>query len=87
MVSWSPNGILIDDITKNKFINIFDPRANKVILKNKINELFKSTKFAWVYDETFVTTSWKKTGSKMLGLWDIRKVKEVLSSQGEVTGV
>ena len=33
-----------------------------MILKNQINELFKSTKFAWVDDGTFVTTSWKKTG-------------------------
>ena len=87
LVSWSPNGTLIGATTKNKFINIFDPRANKMILKHQINEAFQSAKFAWVDNETFATTSWNKTGAKMLRLWDIRKVKEDLSSEGEVTGV
>ena len=47
------------------FINIFDPITNKMILKNLINELFKSSTFAWVNVETFVTISWNKTGIKM----------------------
>jgi hypothetical protein len=58
-----------------------------MILKHQINEAFQSAKFAWVDNETFATTSWNKTGAKMLRLWDIRKVKEDLSSEGEVTGV
>ena len=28
LVSWSPNGTLIGATIKNKFINIFDPKAN-----------------------------------------------------------
>ena len=87
LVSWSPNGTLIGATTKNKFMNVFDPRANKMILKHQINEAFQSAKFAWVNNEQFATTSWNKTGSKMLRLWDIRKVKEDLTSEGEVTGV
>ena len=87
LVSWNPNGTLIGATTKNKFINIFDPRANKMILKHQINEAFQSAKFAWLDNETFATTSWNKTGAKMLRLWDIRKVKDDLSSEGEVAGV
>ena len=75
------NGALISATTKNKFINIFDPITNKMILKNQINELFKSSTFAWVDVETFVAISWNKTGIKMLRLRDIRKVKEDLSSE------
>ena len=85
LVSWSPNGTLIGATTKNKFMNIFDPRANKRILKHQINEAFQPAKFAWLDNETFATTSWNKTGYKLLKLWDIRKVKDDLSSEGEVT--
>ena len=44
---------------KNKFINIFDQRANKIILKHQINETFQSDKLAFLDNERFVTTSWK----------------------------
>ena len=87
LVSWNPNGTLIGATTKNKFINIFDPRTNKMILKQQINEAFQSAKFAWTDNQSICTTSWTKTGAKMLKLWDIRKVKEDLTSEGEVTGV
>ena len=84
-VSWSPNGALIGVTTKNKFMNIFDPRAKKMIFKHQINEAFQSSKFAWIDNETFATTSWNKGGAKQLKLWDIRKVKDDLSSEGELT--
>ena len=86
-VCWSPNGSLIGATCKNKFINIFDPRANKMLLKQQINEAFQSSKFAWLDNETFATTGWNKAGAKQLKLWDIRKVKEDLTSEGEVTGI
>ena len=84
-VSWSPNGALVGVTTKNKFMNIFDPRAKKMIFKHQINEAFQSAKFAWVENETFATTSWNKGGAKQLKLWDVRKVKDDLTSEGEVT--
>ena len=68
-------------------MNIFDPRANKMIFKHQINEAFQSAKFAWLDNETFATTSWNKAGAKLLKLWDVRKVKDDLSSEGEVTSV
>ena len=85
-VSWSPNGVLIGATTKNKFAHIFDPRNNKQIMKQQINEGFQSAKMAWIDNDTFVTTCWNKAGMKMLKLWDIRKVKEDLTSS-EVTHV
>ena len=85
IVGWNPNGTLIGATTKNKFMNVFDPRANKMVFKQQINEAFQSAKFAWLDNEQFVTTSWNKTGAKLLKLWDVRKVKEDLSSEGEVS--
>ena len=84
-LNWSANGALLGITCKNKFINIFDPRANKMILKHQINEGFQSSKFAWVDNDCFATTGWTKGGAKQLKLWDVRKVKEDLTSEGEVT--
>ena len=86
-VSWSPNGSLLGCTSKNKNVYIFDPRSNKLLLKHQINEAFQAAKFAWLDNDTFVTTGWNKAGTKLLKLWDVRKVKEDLSSEGEVTSV
>ncbi len=86
-LNWNANGSLIGVTCKNKHINIFDPRENKMILKHQINEAFQSSKFTWAGNETFVTTGWNKSGAKLLKLWDIRKVKEDLTSEGELTSL
>ena len=86
-VSWSPNGSLLGLTTKNKFMNVFDPRSKKLIFKHQINEAFQSAKFAWLDNDTFVTTGWNKAGAKLLRLWDVRKVNEDLTSSGEVNSV
>ena len=87
MVQWNENGTLLGVTTKNKFMNVFDPRANKMIFKQQINEAFQSAKFAWVDSNLFATTSWNKAGAKLLKLWDVRKVKEDLTSEGELTSL
>ena len=86
-VQWNPNGILIGATTKKKNINILDPRANKMVMCHQINEQFQAAKFAWVDNDQFVTTSWTKNKAKMMRLWDIRKVKDDLTSEGEVMSV
>jgi len=86
-LNWSVNGTLLGITSKNKFINIFDPRANKMILKHQINEGFQCSKFTWVDNDSFATTSLTKGGAKQLKLWDVRKVKEDLTSEGEVTAL
>ena len=87
IVRWNPNGTLIGATTKKKTINIFDPRANKMILSHHINDAFQAAKFDWLDNNTFATTSWTKAGAKTLKLWDVRKVKADLTSEGEVNHI
>ena len=87
MLQWNANGTLIGATTKNKIMNIFDPRANKMVFKHQINEKIQSAKFAWLDNDSFVTTSWNQSGAKFLKLWDVRKVKGDLSSEGAVAEV
>ena len=56
-------------------------------MNHQINEQFQAAKFAWVDNDQFVTTSWTKNKAKMMRLWDIRKVKDDLTSEGEVMSV
>ena len=84
---WNENGSLLGITTKNKFVNIFDPRTNKMVIKQQINEAFQSAKLAWVDSNLYATTSWNKAGAKLLKLWDVRKVKEDLTNEGELTSV
>ena len=87
IVRWNPNVTLIGATTKKKTINIFDPRANKMILSHHINDSFQAAKFDWLDNNTFATTSWTKAGAKTLKLWDVRKVKADLTSEGEVNHI
>ena len=86
-IQWNPNGTLIGATTKKKTINIFDPRSNKLIMSHIINEAFQASKFAWLDNEQFVTLGWNKTKAKMMRLFDIRKVKEDLTAESEVTSI
>ena len=86
-IQWSPNGTLIGATTKKKTINIFDPRANKLVMNHIINEAFQASKFAWLDNEQFVTLGWNKTKAKMMRLFDIRKVKDDLTAEQEVTSI
>ena len=86
-IQWSPNGALIGATTKKKTINIFDPRANKLVMNHVVNEAFQASKFAWLDNEQFVTLGWNKTKAKMMRLFDIRKVKDDLTAEQEVTSI
>ena len=86
-IQWNPNGTLVGATTKKKTINIFDPRSNKLIMSHIINEAFQASKFAWLDNEQFVTLGWNKTKAKMMRLFDIRKVKEDLTAESEVTSI
>ena len=86
-ISWNPNGTLISFCANFKNINIFETRNNKIIFNFQINEMYKSSKFVWVDNNLLVTTSWNKNGEKMLKLWDIRKVNDDYSNQGEITSI
>ena len=88
MISWNPNGDLVGVSTKNKFINIFDPRNNKMILRQNINDGIVPPKFGWIDNNLFVTTSYdNKKGKNMLKLWDIRNQNNNLLNEGEITSI
>ena len=75
-VSWNPNGFLIGASTKYKNMFIFEHRIKEKVFKIEINEGKISSKFTWVDENKFVTTSWNnKKNSKMLKLWDIRNIE------------
>ncbi len=83
-LDWNPLGSLVGVTNKKKTINIFDPRNKKPVLVTKIYESPRSPKFVWVSENNFVTTGFSKENVKELKLWDIRKVKEDLTSEGHV---
>jgi len=86
MISWNPKGDLVGVSTKNKFINIFELRNNKMIFKQNINEDFAPPKFGWIDNNLFVTTGYEnKRDRKILKLWDIRKQSNYLLNEGELT--
>jgi len=85
-ISWNPNGSLIG-CTNLKNINIFETRTNKIIFNYQINEIYKPTKFVWVDNNFLATTSWNKNNEKMLKLWDIRKVNDDYTNQGEIASI
>ena len=85
-ISWNPNGALIG-CTNFKNINIFENRNNKIIFTHQINEVYQPSKFVWIGNNLLATTSWNKNGEKMLKLWDIRKVNDDYTCQGEITSI
>ena len=86
-ISWNPNGALISACANLKNINIFETRTNKIIFNYQINEMYKPSKFVWIDNNLLVTTSWNKKEEKLLKLWDIRKVNDDYTSQGEITSI
>lgn len=83
-LDWNPIGSLVGVTNKKKTLNIFDPRQKKSVLASQIYESPKSPKFTWVGENTLITTGFSKQNVKELKLWDIRKVKEDLQSEGPV---
>ena len=79
-ILWNPKGDLIGVTAKNKYINIFEPKNNIKVTKQKVTEYYSSP-FTWLNDDTFVTVSWDKEGKgRMLKLWDIKNIEKEISS-------
>ena len=55
MISWNSNGDWVGVTTKNKLINIFDPRNNKMVLRQLISEDYAYPKFGWIDNNLFLT--------------------------------
>ena len=73
---WSPHGDLIGITTKNKFLNIYDPRNRKAVFQEQISQNSLITKFAWLDNKSVATVGINSDNKKVLSLLDIRKYNE-----------
>ena len=69
---WNENGSLIASCTKNKTLNIFDPRTNKKILTTTCHDSIKSSKLVWINNENLITCGFTKTKAREFKIWDVR---------------
>ncbi|MCQ2962455.1 MAG: hypothetical protein MJ235_08995 [archaeon] len=83
-LSWNPDGSLVGVSLKNKTLNVFDPRANKMLVKSQVSEAMKSIKFTWIDNQTVAVVSFQKNNCKNFNIYDIRKVKDDLSFEAPV---
>ena len=72
-VFWSPYGDLIGINFKNRFLNVLDPRSEKIVYQNQISELFTNSKFTWLDNNSIACIGWNRSSDKLLNLIDIRK--------------
>ena len=73
LISWSPNGDLIGISTKNRILNIFDPRIKNIENQIQISNSNINSKFAWIDNNTIATIGWGRSAEKKLSLLDLRK--------------
>ena len=70
-VYWNPNGSLIGVSTKEKLMNIIDPRNKGICSQKQLTKNYNPPKFVWADNDLFLTTdSFGRNTS--LKLWDIR---------------
>ena len=87
MISWNPKGDLVGVNTKNH-INIIEHREDNIFLDKNIYESSFSPKFIWVDDNSFTALcSNSRKSPKMLKLWDLRKIQEDNSNEGEISSI
>lgn len=86
-LNWSPNGVLVGATLKNKTLNVFDPRANKLTICAPVSEANRSPKFTWLTNEEIAVLGYSKNNTKELRLYDLRKVKEDLTFEAPTSVV
>ena len=74
-LEWNYNGSLIGATDSDKNINIFDPRANTVIMKHKVSD-GRSAKFVWSGENTFAYVGINKKNEREFKNFDIRNTGE-----------
>lgn len=74
-VTWSPDGALMATSSKDKFLRIFDPRANQVVAKVADHQGAKSGRALWCGGRVnrILTTGFSKSPiNREMRLWDPR---------------
>jgi len=79
-LKWNHTGSLLAACTKDKKMNIIDPRASKIVASSQVHEGAKPLKIAWLGSNTdtdqnykILTTGFTKQAEREIGLWDMRK--------------
>lgn len=79
-LKWNHTGSLLAACTKDKKMNIIDPRASKIVASGAVHEGAKPLKIAWMGSNTdtdqnykIITTGFTKQAEREIGLWDMRK--------------
>lgn len=73
-LEWNPNGSLLSYTTKDKLVNIVDPRSNdeKTKLSVLAHEGIKTSKVVWTGNDSVATTGFSKRNEREIRTWDIR---------------
>jgi len=77
-LDWNSCGSLLALTTKDKLVNILDPRANKSDVNFKAYESSKNSKVTWVGPESVVVVGYGKSNDRQVKLYDLKNTsKEV----------
>lgn len=74
-LEWNYDGSLIACTDSERFINVFDPRSNKVILNQKVTD-GRSAKFVWSSENTLAYVGINKANEREFKNFDIRKTED-----------
>lgn len=75
-LDWNEGGSLVGVSTKDRYVQIFDPRTNKLVYSTLIYKKPKPSKFIWVGQNNFCSVGFSNTNYRELKHWDIRMDKE-----------
>ncbi len=72
-LDWNPIGSLIGCTTKEKTINVVDPRSKSESLKVQGHEGLKTQKMVFLNNNEYILSAgFSKTNERQLKLWDFR---------------
>jgi coronin-1B/1C/6 len=73
-LEWNHNGSLLGVTTKDKLVQVFDPRSTEETsrLSVQAHEGIKTHKMTWLNNETLCTTGFSKTNERQVRIWDSR---------------
>lgn len=78
-LEWSHNGSLLGLMTKEKTLNVFDPRKDGQALSTSTHEGARPQKLAWLGDsQTIFTAGFSKISEREYAIWDTRNISSPL---------
>jgi len=78
-LDWSHNGSLLGEITKDKTLNVFDPRKEGQAMTANAHEGARPQKIVWLGDSsTILPTGFARTAERQYAVWDLRDMSQPL---------